>query len=292
VCRGLDVAEVPLSMNPILTQLIDTGRIKSPSGEIVEVKSQISVQAGEFLQWVISEVKPKISLEVGLGYGVASLFICEALAKVKAERHIVIDPFQFGERSLEYAAESDESMARLGKKQTHFAGLGMHNLKQAGYEELIEFYDLPSFRALPQLEAEGRKVDFAFVDGWHTFDYVMVDFFYIDRLLRVGGVVIFDDLLWRPVHRPCRYIVTNRAYTVFPCPEYNADHKYSLRHRLLFNAPIISNELRRVTKPDILEPDWTLGLPDRNYVALRKENDDVLGDGARGSRTFFHHHDF
>jgi hypothetical protein len=32
----------------------------------------------------------------------------------------------------------------------------------------------------------GVQVDFAFMDGWHTFDYTLLDFFYTDKL---GGHV-------------------------------------------------------------------------------------------------------
>jgi len=43
-------------------------------------------------------------------------------------------------------------------------------------------------------EAQGERIDFAFIDGAHTFDHVLVDFFYIDRMLNVGGIVAFDDV--------------------------------------------------------------------------------------------------
>jgi len=33
-------------------------------------------------------------------------------------------------------------------------------------------------------------VDFAFIDGNHVFEYVLVDFFLIDKLLRPGGAII------------------------------------------------------------------------------------------------------
>jgi predicted O-methyltransferase YrrM len=74
-----------------------------------------------------------------------------------------------------------------------FDGLGLANLDRAGYARLVEFHDEPSYRALPALEAAGQRIEFAFIDGWHTFDYVMVDFFYVDRMLRVGGIVVLDD---------------------------------------------------------------------------------------------------
>ena len=252
-------------MNPVLKRILETGYVRSANGELVKLYGNIPAEEGEFLQQIIAEVKPKVSLEVGLAFGISALFICEALTKVQALRHIIIEPDDWG---------------------------GLNNLKEAGYEHLIELYKMPSFRALPQLEAEGRKIDFAFIDGMHTFDYVMGDFFYIDRLLRVGGVVVFDDANWKSIRKVCRYILTNRSYIVFSSPPSNRSGKFSLRHKLLFNAPGFSKHFRRIAKPEILEPDFKLGLPDCRYIALMKERDDVVGDGSKGTRRFDFHRDF
>ena len=240
----------------VLDEILRTGFVKSADDEPVELNSQISKEEGEFLQKLILELKPKVSVEVGLAFGISSLFICEALAQVQAERHIIIDPYQL----------------------SYWKGIGLNNLKKAGYEKLIDFKEVSSHRALPQLEAEGVKIDFAFVDGWHTFDYVLMEFFYIDRLLRVGGVVAFDDTFYRSIRKVCRYIITNRAYTVIPDSSSPKTPKPWLKTRLLLKTPIISTYLKRIT-----------GV---NYIAFRKERDDILGDGSNGTRRWDFHNDF
>jgi len=58
-----------------------------------------------------------------------------------------------------------------------------------------------SFNALPQLLKNKTELDFAYIDGWHTFDYTPVDFFYIDKMLKVRGIVAFNDVSWRSVHK-------------------------------------------------------------------------------------------
>ena len=113
-------------MNPVLKRILETGYVKSADGELVKLHSNISPEEGEFLQQIIEEVKPKVSLEIGLAFGISALFICDALTKVQASRHIIIEPYDWG---------------------------GLNNLKEAGYEQLIELHSLPSFRALPRLEA-------------------------------------------------------------------------------------------------------------------------------------------
>ena len=257
-------------MNPVLEKILRTGNTTSASGEIIKVHSQISEKQGESLHEIISEVRPKVSLEIGLAYGISSLYICEALAKVQAERHIIIDPYQ----------------------HQWWKGIGILNLKEAGYEKMIEFHEAPSFRVLPKLEADGLRIDFAFIDGYHTFDYVMVDFFYIDKMLRVGGVVAFDDFCYPSIRKLCRYILTNLPYSVFQKPAPDASHKVTLKRWLAFNLPIFSKEVRRIAKPEILEPNHKLGLRNREYVAFRKEKEDVCGDGSNGTRRWDDHHEF
>lgn len=156
-------------------------------------RRSISSNEGMFLQRVIGVMKPRICLEIGLAYGVSTLFICEALRKVGASKHIVIDPWQ----------------------NTVFRGIGLRNLRQAGYEDLIEFVEEPSEIALPKLLERETRIDFAFVDGWHTFDHTLVDFFYINRMLNVNGVVAFDDANWLSISKLCRFISRYPCYKIF-----------------------------------------------------------------------------
>lgn len=258
------------AMSHVLDEILRSGVVKSATGEELPIHSQIPKEEGEFLQKLILETKPRASVEVGLAYGISSLYICEALTQVGAERHVVIDPYQNG----------------------GWKGIGLKNLKEAGYEKLIDFKELSSHVALPQLEAEGLKIGFAFVDGWHTFDYTLMEFFYIDRLLEVGGVIAFDDTLYPSVRKVCRYIVTNRAYTVVNGPTGDKPPAPWSKTRMLLKAPVISSYLRNISKPEVIEPDEILGLPGGNYIALRKERDDVLGGRMDGSRRWDFHNEF
>ena len=199
----------------------------------------------------------------------SSLYICEALAAVGADRHIIIDPYQ----------------------HEYWQGLGIEHLKAAGYGRLIELHELPSHQALPRLETAATKLDFVFIDGAHWFDYVMVDFFCVDRMLRVGGVIVFDDLDWPGVRKACRYILTNRAYTLFPGDADRPHPKGSWRRSLAWKTPWLRNRLEAIAKPEVLQPDWKLGLNQR-YAAVRKEAQDTWIEGSAGSRRFDFHREF
>lgn len=197
-------------MNQYLSQILATQIVKKPNGKEIRLHSHISKEEGTFLQEIVREVKPKVSLEVGLAYGISSLYICDAAKAIKAFRHLVIDPMQ----------------------TTQWEGIGLHNLKEAGLLDKVKHYQSPSYLTLPKLLEEKVKIDFAFIDGWHTFDFTLIDFFYIDRLLRVGGVVVFDDANWPAVRKVCRYVRSNRSYKVFRCLNRADDGGYGLKTRV------------------------------------------------------------
>lgn len=239
-------------MNPILKELIRSGVTVSSNGKTHNVHSHIPTEEGLFLQSIISEVKPRVSLEVGLGYGISALFICEALSKLSSPRHIVIDPHQ------------------LRSTATHisFEGVGLENLKKAGYDRMIEFHDAPSYLALPSLVSKGVKVDFAFIDGWHTFDFASMDFFYVDLLLPPGGVVVIDDTYFPSVWKLCRYITTNRAYSVIRCLPMPDDLSLIYRKRVATRVShSFSRSIYKMTHGDNL-------VPHCRCIAFRKESDD------------------
>lgn len=180
-------------MNPILQEIFLTKKVRMPDGKMVNLTSNISVDEGKMLQDIVCRIKPNRCLEVGCAYGISSLFICESLDQIKAKRHTIIDSGQI-----------------IGVNRA-----GLNNLEKAGYGYLVDFHDGRSEDILPALKAKGYKIDFAFVDGWHTFDHTLIDFFYIDKMLNVGGVVAFDDADWPSVHKVCRYIKTNRHYDLY-----------------------------------------------------------------------------
>ncbi|WP_231989137.1 class I SAM-dependent methyltransferase [Mycobacterium sp. 852002-51613_SCH5001154] len=58
-----------------------------------------------------------------------------------------------------------------------------------------------SLDVLPRLVEEGQLYDLIYVDGSHLADDVLVDAVLTWRLLKPGGVVIFDDFLWEAYPR-------------------------------------------------------------------------------------------
>jgi len=136
-------------------------------------------------------------LEIGLAYGVSSLFICDAVRRWKVDFYHVIDAFQ----------------------SRDWKDIGRNNLAEAGYGDLVTVVEQLSELCLPQFLAQGHRYDFAFVDGMHTFDHVLIDFFYINRMLDVGGVVVFDDVDMPSVAKVLSYIDGFDCYQRLDLPD-------------------------------------------------------------------------
>jgi predicted O-methyltransferase YrrM len=245
-------------VNRLLEEVLRSRVVRTADGETLPLRSHIPPEEGRLLQKVVRESRPpiRIGLEVGLAYGISAMYICEALREVGAERHIVVDPFQFEQ----------------------WKGVGLHNLTLSGYSDMVRFEPLPSAVALPRLLEEGLVIDFAFVDGWHTFDHALVEFFYIDMLLRTGGILAFDDAGLPSIQKLCRFILTNRAYSVHAVlpSAYRGDRPMTrgAARWMLRTLGRSSRLARRIIGPRFVV-DEDLGLePPTRFVALRKEGSD------------------
>ena len=63
------------------------------------------------------------------------------------------------------------------------------------------------------LKKQGEaSFDFIFIDGWHTFDYTLVDFFYANLLLKINGFIIIDDVLHAGVKSCINYLTSNYKF--------------------------------------------------------------------------------
>jgi predicted O-methyltransferase YrrM len=244
-------------MNRVLEQILESGAV-SDGQQTITVRhpefpdrvSHVDRSTGALLQRAIMDVKPALSLEVGLAYGVSTLFICDAISGLpRPGRHIVLDPYQNGK----------------------WRGIGLRNMRDAGFESLVEFHETPSEIVLPRLLEEGRVLDLVFIDGLHRFEQAFVEFYYVNRLLRPGGVVLFDDAARRSVNRVIRHALTYPAYEVYGTTDEMRGGP-SLLGRLRQRACGVPL-LRRVLRPDLLRRDWDLGILGR-CVALRKIAED------------------
>jgi predicted O-methyltransferase YrrM len=164
----------------------------------------ISGAEGEALRsWVAGE-RARTTIEVGLGYAISTLFICDGLLSSGATDvgHVAIDPNQ----------------------RTRFANVGLQLLDEAGVADVVEFHESRSEIVLPRFLEERRSFDLAFVDGNHRFDGAFLDLTYLGRLVKPGGVVFVDDNQLPAIERAVSFFVRNVGWEVLEVSDADPLH--------------------------------------------------------------------
>jgi predicted O-methyltransferase YrrM len=240
-------------MNALLQEILATREVQTLDNETIPLMSGIHRSIGECIQELIREVGANTTLETGLAQGISTLYICEALTETSAApRHITIDPYE----------------------NRAWRGVGLSNIKRAGYESIVEFFEHSSHRVLPELERRATKIEFALVDGHHAFEYALLDYFYIDKMLPVGGIVAFDDLQLPAIRKLCRYILNNHDYRIVRVisnsgqAHVNAVHESSNTESE--NSPGDQTETKRADDADDREIP-----PSTRFVALQKTSAEI-----------------
>lgn len=178
-----------MNAQELINEIFEKKLVFDEQGNPHPLNSSIKPEEGNFLKKMISEHKPVNTIEIGCACGISSLFICSALEEQANASHTIIDPSQ----------------------KSVWKNIGITNLKRAN----IDFFTLiekPSEIALPALLAEGKKYNLGFIDGWHTFDHTLIDFFYLNRLIDVGGIIIIDDIDLPGINKLMRYVLNYPAY--------------------------------------------------------------------------------
>jgi len=235
-------------MNPVLQEIVTSGLMVLPSGESIKVHSHIGTGSGRVIQRAIEVVKPNLACEVGLAYGISTLYILDAMREHGGGRLIGMDP-----------AQHDRT----------WRGGGLYNLQRAGFTDYYEFHEESSQRVLPRLAEAGTHIQFGFIDGWHTFDHTLVDFFYIDQMLDVGGVVVLDDIGYPGLRRLAHFIITNRDYEILDFDPLPKTISWRSRLKRLFQNvlhPIVRDNFTPDTRSITLEHK----IDNARLIALRK----------------------
>jgi predicted O-methyltransferase YrrM len=245
-------------IHPLAERIIATGRTELPNGEEANADSFIPRLECEMIYRAVEVAQASRAIEVGMAYGVSSLCILDALSRTSPgadssalPRMIAIDPAQL----------------------TDYQGAGVHLLRRAGLDSFFRLVPQPSAVALPELLRNGERARFAFIDGWHTFDHTLVDFFYIDQMLETGGIVVLDDVSYPAINAVVRFILTNRDYeltdTVPLAPVSRGIRFRRLLKRLV--RPIARTDRDASATHDRLFRQ----IDDSFAVALLKRSDDV-----------------
>lgn len=245
-----------MNARELLDEIFKTQKVTDQSGNEFKLNSNLDEKEGEFLKNIIHDTKPSRTIEVGCAFGISSLYICSELGKSQHPSHTIIDPYQ----------------------STEWKNIGIENLKRANIN-FFELIEKPSEIALPQLLSEGRVFDFAFIDGWHTFDHTLIDFFYLNRMITVGGVIVIDDVGMPGVNKLMRYLLNYPGYEMIGNVEIGVTVQRNL-FDLIIKSPftLFSKILPKKIKYEIfaskiIKSDRKLKLKS-SMIALKKTKED------------------
>jgi predicted O-methyltransferase YrrM len=234
-------------MNEQLEEIFRTREFQSTDNKKVKIAGETPRDQCEFLQNLIQDNNYKKSLEIGLAYGMSAVAITEAVVN-NGGSHFVMDVFQ-------------KSMCN---------NYGLDLLKKTGLIEKVEFKEEYCYTVLPKLLNEGRKFDFAYIDSTKQFDWLLVDFFYIDKLMEVGGMIVFDDVDFESVKKLLRYISQFPSYKVYDQIPKNRTPTFKRRiFESLRNLP----KAKRYIKEELLVSNNELKINSQCVALLKKTED-------------------
>jgi predicted O-methyltransferase YrrM len=142
----------------------------------------------------IFKVYPNIEniLEIGCYEGRATIWLCEnvLIDPGKNYHYDVVDTF----RGSLIESGMEETKKRLEKD----------NFIESNFRNNISFFTNINFnihkgysqQVLPTFKIE-EKYDFIYIDASHRADDTFVDAYYAHKLLKKGGILIFDDYGWK-----------------------------------------------------------------------------------------------
>jgi len=167
-----------------------TRTVATPDGRHLPFHSNVSPAVCEALVEEVASLKNPSVLEIGMAYGTSSVHLADGIRNAGGGTLVSVDPNQ----------------------TTDYAKLGVHHVGVSGHADCFSLIEEPSAVALPRLLSAGRRFDFVFIDGWHSFDSAFVDFYYSDLLLSVGGLLAFHDAGMPAVAKVIRFVESHKCY--------------------------------------------------------------------------------
>lgn len=232
------------------TQTIETNN----SGTRIPLHSETSKEQGIFLQRIFDIVKPAKSLEVGFAYGISAMFILEKHRENGSEEkaHLVIEP------------------------DSYWGTAAIHNIEKEGLKKYLQIRNDYSDKILTQLFHENYRIQYAYIDTTKQFDTVLQDFYFINKILDVGGVVILDDCggVWPGVQRVARFINTLPHYQILA--RHNKTKNSKKINTVQYLLSFLINMLpfkKRIYPTFNFKTDGELGL-DFSCIAFQKMEED------------------
>jgi predicted O-methyltransferase YrrM len=120
---------------------------------------------GDLYAWLVTQRRPRTVVEFGSGFGVSGMYFTAGLEE-NGFGHLY--SFEINE---DWAQVAERAIAKVSNRFT---------LTRGAFEDHVD--------AVP------GPIDLAFVDGIHTYDFVMKQWEILQPRMSAGGLVLFDDI--------------------------------------------------------------------------------------------------
>ena len=159
---------------------------------------------GDLFLKIVAEHKPKHFLEIGVFCGVTARNVCELLEKIHGEKfqYTGVDLFgsdssnKFNEKEPNYLKEQKFSNPLKNIYYNFFKKENLNSEKSvsnflAKFSKNVKLLKGNSNKILQNIRLDA--VDFAFIDGGHSFETVWNDINNVFKNIKKGGIIICDD---------------------------------------------------------------------------------------------------
>lgn len=182
------------------------------NGKDVELDSNINVYEACFISLLIEiyieKYKPMMNdktlnfMEIGLAYGTSTITIINKIIASKYKHKVNYDIIDMNQT---------EQWKDIGMKNiSNFIEDKAQNDKQKKKID-IELFQDSSTIIVPKLK---KKYDVSFIDGSHAEDIVIQDLMNTHKLLKIGGLIIIDDILHKGVKDALERFYDGKIYKI------------------------------------------------------------------------------
>jgi len=194
-----NLAAVPSNVSGLIDHFFDTPMKVDRKGELHDIgRSSLRRSEALTLAALVYDLRPEKSIEIGIAEGGSCVAISASRRHLQLfASHVVLDPFQ----------------------ETLTEEAGLIELKRLGLRDAIIWHPERSESFLHKQWKSGETdFDFAFVDGGHDVGQKVTDAFYLNKVLRPGGVIAFHDALLFSTASAVYYLVKERGYSIIVLP--------------------------------------------------------------------------
>jgi len=195
----------------------------------------------EFLYNFCLDNKIKKVLEVGLGFGMSSVYIGQALLENGCLGHTIIDPWQ----------------------EETYQNAGLLTINEAKLNHQIKYIKEKSELILPKLVSSNEQFDLCFIDGCHTFEHAFIDSFYCDQLISEGGFIVLHDLWMPSIRKLAKYLVRNKGYSI---------QKINTTKNIPFRSKVYKTFVKLFQYKYLFDSSFVFTLGPENICVLRKNS--------------------